>query len=70
MNVKKLDAAVNQAKSKLELKKYVYRQENLRVVFTDVGELIGVQFCKEGHSFSFQQLVQELKVPILPFLIF
>ncbi|XP_015068267.1 calmodulin-binding protein 60 A-like [Solanum pennellii] len=61
MNVKKLDAAVNQAKSKLELKRYVYRQENLRVVFTDVGELIGVQFCKEGHSFSFQQLVQELK---------
>ncbi|KAH0762612.1 hypothetical protein KY290_018685 [Solanum tuberosum] len=59
--VKDRRSTVNQAKSKLDLKRYVYRQENLRVVFTDVGELIGVQFYEEGQSFSFQELIQTLK---------
>ncbi|XP_015068266.1 calmodulin-binding protein 60 B-like isoform X2 [Solanum pennellii] len=55
LQVRKLDETVNQAKSKLELKRYVYRQENLRVVFTDVGELIGL-INEGGHFFSVQQL--------------
>ncbi|XP_069151376.1 calmodulin-binding protein 60 B isoform X2 [Solanum lycopersicum] len=55
LQVRKLDDTVNQAKSKLELKRYVYRRENLRVVFTDVGELIGL-INERDHFFSVQQL--------------
>ncbi|XP_059303549.1 calmodulin-binding protein 60 C-like [Lycium ferocissimum] len=54
MRVKKLNAAVNKAKSKLDLKRYVYpsapSRENRLVVFTDVGELIGIY--QEGQFVS------------------
>ena len=59
--MRKLDDTVNQAKSKLELKRYVYRRENLRVVFTDVGELIGL-INERDHFFSVQQLTPTDKV--------
>ncbi|XP_060206506.1 calmodulin-binding protein 60 A-like [Lycium barbarum] len=54
MHAKKLDGAVNKAKSKLDLKRYVYpsapSQENPRVVVTEVGELIGIY--QEGQFVS------------------
>ncbi|XP_016563501.1 calmodulin-binding protein 60 B isoform X1 [Capsicum annuum] len=65
MHAKKLDEAVNQAKSKLDLKKYLYNsahpQENVRVVFTDVGELIGLLY-KESQFASVEQLTPTQKV--------
>lgn len=60
MHAEKLDAAVNKAKSKLDLKRYVYpsvhnSQQNVKsVVFTDVGEVIGVY--QEGHLVSVENL--------------
>ncbi|XP_019244727.1 PREDICTED: calmodulin-binding protein 60 A-like [Nicotiana attenuata] len=60
MHAKKLDAAVNKAKSKLDLKRYVYPsvhnpQQNIRsVVFTDVGEVIGVY--QDGHFVTIDNL--------------
>ncbi|XP_059290893.1 calmodulin-binding protein 60 A-like [Lycium ferocissimum] len=58
MCVKKLDAAVNQAKSKLDLKRYVYpsahSQESVPVVFSDVGELLGIY--QEGQFLSVEKL--------------
>lgn len=51
MQVKKLDEIVNQAKSKLELKRYVYPQENPQVKYTEVGELIGL-LNQGGHFVS------------------
>ncbi|MCD9559226.1 hypothetical protein HAX54_017083 [Datura stramonium] len=65
MHVKKLDAAVHQAKSKLDLKRYVYpsaahSQKNQRVLFTDVGELIGV-LSHESQFVSVQQLTPPQK---------
>ncbi|KAH0703372.1 hypothetical protein KY285_017650 [Solanum tuberosum] len=55
LQVKKLDEAVNEAKSKVELKRYVYPQENPLVKYTEVGELIGL--LDEGGDFvSVQQL--------------
>lgn len=56
MHAKKLDATVNQAKSKLELKRNVYPGENPQVVFTDVGELIGVN--EEGQFLPVEHLTQ------------
>lgn len=55
MQVKKLDEAVNEAKSKVELKRYVYPQENPQVKYTEVGELIGL-LNQGGHFVSVQQL--------------
>ncbi|XP_055827981.1 calmodulin-binding protein 60 A-like [Solanum dulcamara] len=60
LNMKKLDAAVNQAKGKLDLKRYVCPQENPRVVFTDVGELIGLLY-QEGQFVSVEQLTPTQK---------
>ncbi|KAM3318979.1 calmodulin-binding protein 60 A isoform X1 [Capsicum chacoense] len=64
MQVKKLDAAVNLAKSKLDLKRYMYPSahlhENPQVVFTDVGELIGV-FHQKGQFMSVESLTQTQK---------
>ncbi|KAH0703371.1 hypothetical protein KY285_017649 [Solanum tuberosum] len=64
MNVEKLDAAVNQAKNKLDLKRYVYPHENPLVIFTDVGELIGVGLGEEGQFFSVQQLTDQTQKAI------
>ncbi|KAK4735381.1 hypothetical protein R3W88_009642 [Solanum pinnatisectum] len=64
MNVKKLDAAVNQAKNKLDLKRYVYPHENPQVIFTDVGKLIGVRLHEEGQCFSVQQLTDQTQKAI------
>ncbi|CAN4088225.1 unnamed protein product [Withania somnifera] len=44
MHIKKIEAAVNQAKSKLDLERYLYLSTNPRVVFTQVGELIGILY--------------------------
>ncbi|XP_006345182.1 calmodulin-binding protein 60 B-like [Solanum tuberosum] len=64
MNVEKLDAAVNQAKNKLDLKRYVYPHENPLVIFTDVGELTGVGLEEEGQFFSVQQLTDQTQKAI------
>ncbi|XP_049387279.1 calmodulin-binding protein 60 A-like, partial [Solanum stenotomum] len=64
MNVKKLDAAVNQAKNKLDLKRYVYPHENPLVIFTDVGELIGVRLYEGGLFFSVEQLTDQTQKAI------
>lgn len=69
MHAKKLDAAVNKAKSKLDLKRYVYpsvhnSQQNVKsVVFTDVGEVIGVY--QDGHLVSVENLSGTQKVLFL-----
>ncbi|KAK6795265.1 hypothetical protein RDI58_008718 [Solanum bulbocastanum] len=60
LHVKKLDEAVNRAKSKLELKNYVYPQENPLVKYTEVGELIGL-LNQGGHFVSLQQLTPNEK---------
>ncbi|CAN4088226.1 unnamed protein product [Withania somnifera] len=64
MSAKKLDAAIKQAKSKLVLKSYLYSsansQENHPVVFTEVGELIGVLY-QEGQFVSVEQLTPNQK---------
>ncbi|KAH0762613.1 hypothetical protein KY290_018686 [Solanum tuberosum] len=60
LQVKKLDEAVNEAKSKLELKRNVYPQENPVVKYTEVGELIGL-LNQGGHFVSVQQLTPNEK---------
>ncbi|KAH0690457.1 hypothetical protein KY289_017815 [Solanum tuberosum] len=60
LQVKKLDEAVNEAKGKLELKRYVYPQENPVVKYTEVGELIGL-LNQGGHFVSVQQLTPNEK---------
>ncbi|KAH0690454.1 hypothetical protein KY289_017812 [Solanum tuberosum] len=60
LHVKKLDEAVNEAKSKVEWKRYVYPQENPQVKYTEVGELIGL-LNQGGHYVSVQQLTPNEK---------
>ncbi|KAG5618299.1 hypothetical protein H5410_018123 [Solanum commersonii] len=64
MKVKKLDAAVNHAKNKLDLKRYVYPHENPLVIFTDVGELIGVRPSEGDQFVSVEQLTDQTQKAI------
>ncbi|KAH0688530.1 hypothetical protein KY284_019083 [Solanum tuberosum] len=55
---------VNQAKNKLDLKRYVYPHENPLVIFTDVGELIGVRLYEGGQFFSVEHLTDQTQKAI------